>query len=199
MKLILVLLLSFPIYSLAQSNYQKAVDAQNELNSEFADKEKTPLTKKDFKKFKELPFFPIDTQYAVVAMLEFTPEDTVFKMKTTTDRLPEYRRAAIATFKINGVEYKLNLYKSLRLQGIEKYKNYYFLPYKDKTCGSESYGGGRFLDFDIENQVDEILIDFNMSYNPLCAYNEKYSCPIVPSENYIDVEVKAGVKAPANH
>ena len=199
MKLFFLNILLITIISFSQSNYNKALESQKELNKEYANKEHTPLTKKDFKKFKGLPFFPIDTQYAVVATLVYTPDDSIFKMKTTTERLPEYKRAVIATFFINGESYELNLYKSLRLESMEKYKNYYFLPFKDNTCGNESYGGGRFLDFDFEEGTTEIVIDFNMCYNPLCAYNTKYSCPIVPQENFVDVDILAGVKAPENH
>ncbi|WP_321538818.1 DUF1684 domain-containing protein [Flavobacterium piscinae] len=69
-----------------------------------------------------------------------------------------------------------------------------FLPFTDLTSGIESYGGGRYIDLKI--QEGKIwTIDFNQAYNPYCAYNEKYSCPIVPEENDLKVEIKAGVKA----
>ena len=79
------------------------------------------------------------------------------------------------------------------------YKDHYFLPFKDNTNGGESYGGGRYIDLIIEDLKSEVQVNFNVAYNPYCAYNDKYSCPIVPSENYIDIEINAGVKAPADH
>ncbi len=199
MKQLYLSLFLFPALAIAQSNYQKAVDFQEELNAEYANKETSPLTDKNFKHFEGLPFFPIDTQYAVVATLKYTPNDPIFEMETTTDRRPKYQRAAIATFSINGEVYQLNLYRSLGLSKIEKYKDYYFLPFADKTSGDQSYGGGRFLDFYIKEGATEVLINFNLSYNPLCAYNPRYSCPRVPLENIIDVEILAGVKAPEEH
>ena len=199
MKLLFLSFLLFPLLIIAQSNYQNAINFQEELNAEYADEDDSPLTNKDFKHFKGLPFFPIDTQFAVVAVLEYTPNDSVFEMKTSTARLPKYKRGAIATFTINGEEYQLNLYRNIGLMAKEKYKDYYFLPFADKTSGDQSYGGGRYLDFNIKEGETELLIDFNLSYNPLCAYNDRYSCPKIPLENIIDVEILAGVMAPEEH
>jgi hypothetical protein len=70
------------------------------------------------------------------------------------------------------------------------------LPFTDKTSGSESYGGGRYIDVltTDENPDGTITIDFNKSYNPYCAYNDRYSCPITPKENRVTVALRAGVK-----
>jgi uncharacterized protein (DUF1684 family) len=68
-----------------------------------------------------------------------------------------------------------------------------FLPFLDTTNGIETYGGGRFLDMRIPKSK-EVIIDFNKAYNPYCAYNYNYSCPIVPLENNLSIKVKAGVK-----
>jgi len=206
MKNFFLLFLLIPVFSIAQSSVpvgksktQIAIDFQEELNAEYANKETSPLTDKDFKHFEGLPFFPIDTQYVVVATLEYTPNDTVFEMETTTERRPKYQRGAIATFSLKGEVYQLNLYRNINLIKKEKYKDYYFLPFADKTSGDQSYGGGRYLDFDIKEGTTEIIINFNLSYNPLCAYNHRYSCPRVPLDNILEVEIFAGVKAPEDH
>ena len=68
-----------------------------------------------------------------------------------------------------------------------------FLPFTDAGNGDESYGGGRYIELRIPEK-DTIIIDFNKAYNPYCAYNHKYSCPIPPIENNIPIEIKAGVK-----
>ena len=73
-----------------------------------------------------------------------------------------------------------------------------FLPFLDNTNGEETYGGGRYIDLQFP-EGGELVIDFNKAYNPLCAYNEKYSCPIVPLENYLELKVEAGVKAFEKH
>ena len=68
-----------------------------------------------------------------------------------------------------------------------------FLPFKDKTNGVETYGGGRYLDLTVPDG-DSIVIDFNKAYNPYCHYNIEYSCPLVPRENKLLFSIKAGVK-----
>ena len=90
--------------------------------------------------------------------------------------------------------YRLNLYRNLDDQDLEGYEDYLFLPFIDHTNAESTYGGGRYVDARIP-EGNTIEIDFNKAYNPYCAYNEKYSCPIVPRQNYLPIEVKAGVKA----
>ena len=80
----------------------------------------------------------------------------------------------------------------------EGFEDHLFLPFLDNTNGTTSYGAGRYIDLTIP-EGDTIEIDFNTAYNPYCAYNEKYSCPIVPGENYIDADIEAGVKVFAKH
>ena len=73
------------------------------------------------------------------------------------------------------------------------YFDYLFLPFLDLTNGKTTYSGGRYIDLRIP-EGDTIIIDFNKAFNPYCAYSHHYSCPVVPSENYLDFEVRAGVK-----
>lgn len=167
---------------------------QREINAEYKDASKSPLKEKDRKKFKGLDFFEVDSTYVVRATFERTPYETVFKMKTTTDRLPEYVKYGIASFELKGKRYQLNIYQNQDLITKEGYEDYLFIPFLDDTNGDESYGGGRYMDFRIPKS-DTITLDFNTAYNPYCVYNETYSCPIVPRENYLDTEIRAGVKA----
>ena len=167
---------------------------QKEINSEYKDASKSPLKEKDLKNFKGLDFFKFDSTYVVTARFTRTVEEKPFKMKTTTDRLPEYVKYGELTFELKGKEFKLNVYQNQDLMKKEGYEDYLFLPFLDDTNGEESYGGGRYIDMRIP-EGDTLTIDFNSAYNPYCAYNEKYSCPIVPLENYLETEVRAGVKA----
>lgn len=178
----------------AQSRRVKDVqDFQKKLNSEFKDEKESPLTEDDRNAFTTLDFFPIDTSFIVVAKLELVKDPVSFKMKTTTDRLPVYRTYAKASFELKGKQYVLNLYQNENLMAAGELQDYLFLPFTDKTNGSSSYGGGRFIDLKIPKK-ELITIDFNQAYNPYCAYNHKYSCPIPPSENHLDLLVEAGVK-----
>ena len=163
-----------------------AKDFQYNMNIEFADKQSSPLTGEDFTKFSSLQFFPIQEKYRVKAKFKLTPNETPFDMLTTTSRLAKYVKYGIANFTLDGKALSLNVY-----QNVDGEKHL-FLPYFDKTSGKESYAGGKYIE--LENPKDGfIIIDFNQAYNPYCAYNHKYSCPIPPDENRLDVEIKAGV------
>ena len=148
--------------------------------------------------FESLEFFPIDTAYRVTARLEFKEDSKPFAMKTTTDRLPIYKLFAIAHFELNGKEHSLEVYQNQELIQDPEFSDYLFLPYTDKTNGNESYGGGRYIDLKAP-EGDQLVIDFNQSYNPYCAYNSEYSCPIPPRANALETEIRAGVLAYGDH
>ncbi|WP_308993066.1 DUF1684 domain-containing protein [Mariniflexile litorale] len=173
-------------------------DFQRELNAEYKDATTSPLKDKDRKHFEGLEFFKFDTTYVVTAALQRTPNTAYFNMKTTTDRVSKERVYGILTFELNGTSYKLNIYQGKDLIKREGYEDYLFLPFLDETNGLESYGGGRYIDARIP-KGDTMEIDFNKAYNPYCAYNDKYSCPIVPRENYLKIRIEAGVKAFGKH
>lgn len=173
---------------------QGETEFQRNLNSEFKDASKSPLKKKDRKDFRGLEFFKVDSAYVVQATLKTTPDEQSFKMKTTTDRLPEYVKYGEITFNLENETFTLNVFRNLELMKEEGFEDYLFLPFLDDTNGDETYGGGRYLDLRIP-EGDVMIVDFNKAYNPYCAYNEKYSCPIVPRDNYVGVNIKAGVKA----
>ena len=167
---------------------------QIKLNSDYKDASISPLKLKDLKNFKGLEFFPFDADFVVTAQLQKIQNPKWFNMKTTTDRLSRERIYAVVTFQLKGKMYNLNIYQGEENMSSEEYRDYLFLPFLDNTNGETSYAGGRYIDLRIPED-NTIEIDFNKAYNPLCAYNEKFSCPIVPRVNYLDVNVEAGVKA----
>ncbi|MCF6222542.1 MAG: DUF1684 domain-containing protein [Flavobacteriaceae bacterium] len=195
-RLIILSLFLMNMNMFAQQNKQikEAQKFQNKLNKEFSDKEKSPLMEVDLKGFKSLDFFKIDTNFIVKAKLKLFKNSKPFKMQTTTNRLPIYKVYASATFKINDKEFVLHIYQSQKLLLTDNFEDLLFLPFTDKTNGDSTYGGGRYIDLDIPEN-DTIIINFNKAYNPYCAYNSKFSCPIPPSTNHLNIEIKAGVKA----
>nr|WP_241678390.1 DUF1684 domain-containing protein [Algibacter amylolyticus] len=173
---------------------QGETEFQKELNAEYKDASKSPLKDKDRKNFKGLDFFKFDSTYVVTANFKRTPNEKTFKMKTTTDHRPIYVKYGELSFSLKGEAFKLNIYQNQGLIETEGFEDYLFLPFLDETNGLESYGGGRYLDARIP-KGNTMQIDFNKAYNPYCAYNDKYSCPIVPRKNYLKTRVEAGVKA----
>ena len=189
----LLILLFFSVFAFAQKNLSSAEKFQAELNQSFADSLKSPLTKEDFKSFKGLDFFPLNEKYIVEATFIRTKKEKAFGMKTTTSRTPFYVKYGELHFSVDGKNLKLNVYKNLDLSKKSGYEDYLFLPFSDLTCGKESYIGGRYVDMKVQ-KGKAWTIDFNKAYNPYCAYNYEYSCPIVPLENDLDIEILAGVK-----
>ena len=184
---------AIPMLAQNSSAVEDIVAFQKHLNSEYADPEESPLTSEDLKKFKELDFFDIDTSYVIEAEFVRTPYESPFAMPTTTDRMPVYVKYGEAYFELEGRSFKLNIYQNQELMKSAEYADYLFIPFTDKTNGEISYGGGRYLDLRIPNG-NTITLNFNKAYNPYCAYNGKYSCPIPPSENDLSVAVPVGVK-----
>ena len=171
---------------------------QTQQNSFFKDASKSPLKPKDLKVFEGLVFFPIDSAFVVEAELMRTPNTSFFDMKTTTKRVTKERVFGVLSFTVNKESYKLNVYQGAPDPDSEAESDYLFLPFLDDSNGTETYGGGRYIDLSIP-KGDQMTIDFNKSYNPYCAYNEKYSCPIVPRENYLPLKMNAGVKRFKDH
>lgn len=183
----------FSCLTFGQTAYEKEIRQwQQELNASFADKEKSPLERKALRKFEGLDFFPIDKKYRIKATFVRTPDELPFTMPTTQNQVQVYEKYGEAHFTLDSQKIVLPIYQNNRLKQEEAFKKYLFLPFTDPTNGFDSYGGGRYLDLQIP-EGDSIIIDFNKAYNPSCAYNAKYVCPIPPRENDIPVAIKAGV------
>lgn len=190
---VVLFLLTFAGFSQEKFDEAKAQVFQNELTSEFADSLKSPLTPEDRKNFRGLDFYAPDARYFVVARFKRTKREKPFAMKTSTSRTPMYVKYGELTFLLEGKTFKLNVYQNIELVKKKEYADYLFLPFSDLTSGKETYIGGRYIDLKIP-KGDTVSLDFNQAYNPYCAYNHKYSCPIVPLENDLDIEIRAGVK-----
>ena len=173
---------------------QDILNFQQELNEEFRNPDTSPLPDRYRKDFEGLSFFKPDSNFRVEARFVRTPEAVPFLMPTTTGRKSKEVVYGLASFSLNGAVFELEVYQNQELMLQEEYRDYLFLPFLDNTNGEETYGGGRYIDLSIP-EGDTLIIDFNKSYNPYCAYNKKYSCPIVPRVNYLNTEVTAGVKA----
>ena len=118
-------------------------------------------------------------------------------MKTTTNRLPEYRKYGELKFSLEGKMLTLSVYQNLELTKKAGFEDYLFIPFTDLTNGDETYGGGRYIDFRMDQLKEKLVrLDFNRAYNPYCAYSKGYSCPIPPAENLLPVAIRAGVKSP---
>jgi len=169
------------------------LEHQKKMNAEYKDPEESPLPDKYRKNFDGLDFFAPDTNLVVTAKFVPAMHAEPFLMPTTTDRTPEYKLFGTAYFHLGGKEYSLEVYQNQQLKLEAEYRDYLFLPFLDETNGKESYAGGRYIDLSIPDG-NTIEIDFNKAYNPYCAYSKRFSCPIVPVVNTLNIPIKAGVK-----
>jgi uncharacterized protein (DUF1684 family) len=170
-------------------NLKTVYEWQKNKNAYFQDPNTSPLRPKEKKKFNGLDFFTPDSKYQVNAFFrESVTKDTI-QMKTNTGSVTSEIRYGNLFFELNNRQYVLPVYREV---GAEE--DYVFLPFTDLTNGDLTYGGGRYLDFTFPLK-ETVLIDFNKAYNPYCAYNPKYSCPLVPSVNHFDIAIIAGEKS----
>ncbi|SIT01662.1 DUF1684 domain-containing protein [Chryseobacterium gambrini] len=196
MKKYIFIFLLFPLLIFSQKLSKEESEIkkfQKELNAEYLNPKETPLRGDNFKNFKQHPFFPINLKYRVTAKFEKTENAEPFDLPTSSGKTKPYREYGKATFQLDGKSYTLTLYQSLDLIKQKKYKEHLFLPFRDTTNEKETYGGGKYLDLTIP-KGKTIILDFNKSYHPYCAYNAyDYNCPVVPEENKLPVEIRAGV------
>ena len=193
MRLVLVCLFFLPAALMAQidSSTNEIVNYREEQEAKFRDPKESPLDKKLRKKFQGLNYYPINLDYRVVAKFVKTENPVLFKMKTTTARLPEYRKYGEVHFELDGEARVLEVYQSPEIIQNPGLEEYLFIPFTDETNGIDTYEVGRYIDFRVPASED-VILDFNKCYNPYCSYGSAYSCPIPPEVNHLPLKVRAG-------
>ncbi len=158
----------------------------------FKHSKKSPIPDDQKKEFQGLSYFPVDLKYRFQLSLTQYKEKKNIKITTSTGQEREALKYGYFEINMDGTDCILHVYKMLDIQG--QFSTYLFVPYLDMTSGKESYGGGRYLDFQ-ENDSGFYVLDFNLSYSPSCAYGKAgYNCPIPPAENKLPVAIMAGEK-----
>ncbi|GAB1403310.1 MAG: DUF1684 domain-containing protein [Lentimicrobiaceae bacterium] len=166
---------------------------RQEKDMDFKTSDNSPIDAASRNKFNGLYYFDADTSWIISAKLTLFENPDTIAMKTTTDRLPLYLVFGTVEFRIKDTLYRLTVYRNIDLMKKPGYEDYLFIPFRDYTSGEQSYGGGRYLDVYL-TQTGRLTLDFNKAYNPWCVYSRRYSCPLTPDENYLNVYVTAGEK-----
>lgn len=144
----------------------------------------SPLTMDQKVAFTGLKYFDFDPDLDLTISVTLLEQHEPVQVFTTDNQIRNYTRFAEFTFAVDGKQARLTIYKT---------EHGYFLPFVDANAGKETYPVGRYLDPELVH--DNLFhIDFNQAYNPFCAYNDTWSCPITPHENRIDVAIRAGEK-----
>jgi uncharacterized protein len=144
----------------------------------------SPLTPEQQKDFKGLNYFPENRDLVLEVKVEEFPVKGEIAMQTSTGDVQMYERFGRFSFSVDGQNAELTIYQN---------ENGFFLPFVDSLAGAETYPAGRYLEPE-PLPGGRFLVDFNLAYNPYCAYNERWSCPITPAENRLKVAVRAGEK-----
>jgi uncharacterized protein (DUF1684 family) len=162
----------------------------------FSSSHDSPIPHERRRDFGGLPYFPADPRFHFEDVQPRPVPDDVPRsvtMQTSDGRERDAERAGILDVTVDGRPVSLTAY---RFSGDDPHQ--LFAPFRDATSGVETYGAGRYLDLeaDEDGRVD---LDFNLAYNPFCAYSEAYSCPLPPPENRLPVRIEAGERyeAPA--
>lgn len=180
-------------FSMTAQSFKKSVcDHRKEYKEAFKE-EGSPLKPEDIRYLK---FYKPDESYRVTADFTRTLNEKPFDMVTSSGSKKRYVKYGELSFALKGETIKMAVYQSLRLMSMPEYKEYLFLPFKDPTNGTETYSAGRYIDLKMSDiKDDKVMLDFNKTYNPYCAYTTGYNCPYPPKENHLTMAIYAGEKA----
>lgn len=194
--LLLCGLLSIGLCVAQASDYERSIIAfQDSMNNYEKNPETTQILEEEFADFHSLEFFDIDQKYCVKANFQKLDSTRTFRLTYSNDPdVPEFTTFGVLDFDIDGFHFHLFVYQNSAWKDLPHYNHILFLPFKDWTNGNESYGGGRFLDIRFYDDEDFVIIDFNKSYNPPCAYNYYMACPLIPDSNHLECEIPVGIK-----
>ena len=166
------------------------VDGRDQM---FKEHSQTPLPAGKRCDFRGLPYFAYDKNLRTTGRIDYNVDPEIFRVELEQDGLLQYQRIATIVFRFDERPLRLSLFWILG------YGGGLFLPFKDATSGNETFAGGRYLydtikGADLGAHWSSILLDFNFAYNPSCAYNEKWACPLAPQENQLSLVIEAGEK-----
>lgn len=149
----------------------------------------SPLNEEQKKNFHSLTFYEIDPAYRIKARLLPIENKKVREVPLTDGSKEKYIEHSFAEFELGGKTNRLLLLQSIKETDMRNF----FLAFADETSGSATYGGGRYLNVRQDGKKS-ITLDFNLAFNPYCAYNPNYACPLPPKENLLTISIEAGEK-----
>lgn len=191
---LLLTALCFSIATYGQTNYEDSLQRERISYEQNMLETDEVLNEKEQLGIESLEYFEIDTSWILEGRL-IKDKGKKFKMPTSTERQPTYRRYGWICLEHNGQKFRLAVYQNLELKD-KKFKHYLFLPFKDANAPDVTYGAGRYIELLKEKRSKTIKVDFNTAFNPYCVYSHRYSCPVTPEVNHLDFVIMAGEKNP---
>ena len=177
-----------------EHSYQAAIDGyRSEKDAFFKSSPQSPIPADERAAFEGLPYYPVDADLVfegLVLQPYVGDEPTSFQIPTSDGQLRPARRAGTFTFDLDGEPRRLTAYTFESGQSESL-----FVPFLDQTSGHETYGAGRYLDLEPDDD-GTYAIDFNLAYHPSCVYAPQFSCPLTPAENRLATRIEAGERLP---
>lgn len=194
--LMVILSICFSGLAHAQTDYIKDIEKGRKAKDKgLRSKRHSPLQSEDMKTFDHLNYFPVDPAWKKEVSFTMIEKGDTIDIMTSSGKVKQFYEYGTLTFAHLGDSDTLTAYKRIWPEGYDvPYAPYLFVPFKDLTTGETSYGGGRYLDIDVPKESGTITLDFNLCYNPYCAYGGGFSCPIPPKKNFVDLKIEAGEK-----
>lgn len=186
--IVIIMVYSFSGGDTTEDYIQEIKEDRESKQSFMASNSASPFRKGEIP-FDSLRYFPPNPEYRVKATLSPVTMNKLMQLPTTTGEQEKFIKHSTAEFTIDGVPCRALLLESGELAAPKQL----FLFFVDETSTRSTYGGGRYLDVDYP-EGNTVTLDFNKAYNPYCAYNETYSCPVPPRQNNLPVAIKAGEK-----
>lgn len=188
-----IAIIFFTIYgSKDQTAYVNGIREEREEKDRFMRTAPDSPFKGQTDSFTGLKYYPADPKFRVTASLTPVENKKMVILKTNDGKEERYMEYAWAEFDLMGFHNRLLI---LEMIDMGPYRGKLFLAFGDRTSAEETYGAGRYLDVAKTTGSNSITLDFNKAYNPYCAYSEKFSCPLPPSENLLTIPINAGEKA----
>jgi uncharacterized protein (DUF1684 family) len=170
-------------------------EERNKKDESFIADPSSPVPLENRFKFEGLNYYPLEQNWRFELELREHSEKKTLSTEDSLGGLRNFIRWGEFQFRFNDKEYVVQAYK------VKPEDQHLFIPFRDGTSGNQTYGAGRYLDLLAERDFDpgngKWILDFNRAYNPFCAYNKSYACPLVPAENWLEVPIEAGEKNPS--
>ncbi|WP_336134680.1 DUF1684 domain-containing protein [Natronomonas amylolytica] len=183
-------------------------------DEQFASSPQSPIAPEDRAVFRGLEYFEPAPDYRVEATVELDESDETITMETTTDGEQLYERTARLHFELEDASGEPDEHTLVAYQRVDHDGGSLFVPFRDKTTGQQTYPGGRYMELHVEGASrsdansssgeqsdprdgeladgETVPLDFNLAYNPFCAYSDVFECPLPPQENWLDIAIPAG-------
>lgn len=171
------------------SEWESELERERQEKDEFfANHPQSPISQERGENFEGLSYYPPDERYRIVTALESVSDRETITVETTQEGAQTYHRWGTFEFEIDGAPVTLTAFKA------DPSETHLWVPFRDETNGDTTYPAGRYLDLEASDRTPsrEWELDFNRAYNPFCAFSDAYECPLVPTENWLEVRIEAG-------